>query len=67
MAVFTCLTDNCIFNFNRCLENANLSNDEKVNLEKIYDLYKERTPLSEEQEQKYLKLSKKLTNKIKEI
>jgi len=57
-------TQKFIFNFNTCLENAGLDEKKTAKLKDLNNLYKERKPLSNEEEDIYISLAKEFTNKI---
>ena len=60
-------TEKLIFDFSKCLENADLPSNDKAKLYELYDLYEKREKLSSDQIDFYFDLANKLTAKIKEI
>jgi hypothetical protein len=55
-------TGKLIFDLENCIDNTELNDDEKGKIIKLYDLYKERKPVSKEQD--YFDLAYKFTDKI---
>jgi len=57
-------TKKLIFNYNNCLNEISLSNNEKERLKMLYNLYNKRKKLSQKQIGEYYRLAEKFTEKI---
>lgn len=59
-------TGKIIFDYNKCLNNTKLLDEEKEKLKILYEVYKKRKKLSKKQINKFYLLAKQLTNRILE-